>query len=121
MHSRFLPFPSAVLSFQLPASSEGGTQLRNGRPGAERELCGSCSEKLRELCGSCAEKLRELCGKAAGGVRKSFPMLPDGGGWTDGPGYGKKHVRGGSSGWYSIEGQFGTTAVLPAANPPTPQ
>ena len=67
-------------------SAEGGTQLRNGRPGAERELCGSCSEKLRELrgscaeklrelCGSCAEKLRKLCGKAAGGVRKSTPPV----------------------------------------------
>ena len=52
----------------------GGAQLRNGRPGAERELCGGCAEKLRELCGSCgscAEKLRELCGKAAGAVRKN--------------------------------------------------
>ena len=66
----------------VEVSAEGGTQLRNGRPGAERELCGSCAEKLRELCGSCAgavrelcgscaEKLRELCGKAAGAVRKN--------------------------------------------------
>ena len=54
-------------------------ELSGSCAGAVRKSCGSCAGAVRKSCGSCAEKLRELCGKAAGGVRKSFPVLPNGG------------------------------------------